>query len=141
MRGVNLRHQLAAIVIGSMMVLHVLVPTGAHAETHTTSILEQTDVTTLFAETLELPNLIRIAVGRNPKVKAAKARWQATIEQYPASDSITRSNVHVTVTSCEAWKHGSDLKTIGSVFHKCFHIPAPLIQLARSSKKQLRLKA
>ncbi len=83
MRGVNLQYQLPVIVIGSMILLHVLVPTGAHGETHTTSTLEQTDVTTLFAETLELPNLIRVAVNRNPKVKAAKARWQATIEQYP----------------------------------------------------------
>ena len=83
MRGVNLLYRLAVIVIGSMMVLQVLVPTEAHGITQTASTLEQTDVTTLFTETLELPSLIRVAVERNPKVRAAKARWQATIEQYP----------------------------------------------------------
>ncbi len=83
MRPVSLRHQVTAIVIGSMLVLGVLVQTEAHGITQTTPTPEQTDMTTLFAETLELPNLIRVAVDRNPKVKAAKARWQATIEQYP----------------------------------------------------------
>ena len=83
MRPVSLRHQVTAIVIGSMLALGVLVQTKAHGITQTTPTPEQTDMTTLFAETLELPNLIRIAVDRNPKVKAAKARWQATIEQYP----------------------------------------------------------
>lgn len=83
MRPVSLRHQVTAIIIGSMLVLGVLVPTKAHGITQTTPTPEQTDMTTLFAETLELSNLIRVAVDRNPKVKAAKARWQATIEQYP----------------------------------------------------------
>ena len=83
MRPVSLRHQVTAIVIGSMLVLGILVQTEARAMTQTASSVEQIDMTTLFAETLELPNLIRIAVDRNPKVKAAKARWQATIEQYP----------------------------------------------------------
>ena len=83
MRPVSLRHQVTAIVIGSMLVLGILVQTEARAMTQTASSVEQVDMTTLFAETLELPNLIRIAVDRNPKVKAAKARWQATIEQYP----------------------------------------------------------
>ena len=84
MRGINLLYQLAVIVvIGSMMVLHVLAPTEAHGMTQTAAIPEQTDITTLFAETLELPNLIRVAVERSPKVSAAKAQWQATIEQYP----------------------------------------------------------
>ena len=83
MRPVSLRHQVTAIVIGSMLVLGVLVQTEAHGITQTTPSIEQADMTTLFAETLELPNLIRVAVDRNPKVKAAKARWQATIEQYP----------------------------------------------------------
>ena len=83
MRPVSLRHQVTAIVIGSMLVLGILVQTEARAMTQTASSVEQVDMTTLFAETLELPNLIRVAVDRNPKVKAAKARWQATIEQYP----------------------------------------------------------
>ena len=83
MRPVSLRHQVTAIVIGSMLALGVLVQTKAHGITQTTPTPEQADMTTLFAETLELPNLIRVAVDRNPKVKAAKARWQATIEQYP----------------------------------------------------------
>ena len=83
MRPVSLRHQVTAIVIGSMLALGVLVQTKAHGITQTAPTPEQADMTTLFAETLELPNLIRVAVDRNPKVKAAKARWQATIEQYP----------------------------------------------------------
>lgn len=83
MRPVSLRHQVTAIIIGSLLVLSVLVQTETHGITQTTPTPEQTDMTTLFAETLELPNLIRVAVDRNPKVKAAKARWQATIEQYP----------------------------------------------------------
>ncbi len=83
MRPVSLRHQVTAIVIGSMLVLGVLVQTEAQGMAQTTPTPEQTDMATLFAETLELPNLIQVAVDRNPKVKAAKARWQATIEQYP----------------------------------------------------------
>ena len=84
MRGVSLLYQMAVVVIGSMVVLNVLVPKEADGMTQEASTPEQaTDVATLFAETLELPNLIRVAVERSPKVSAAKARWQATIEQYP----------------------------------------------------------
>ena len=83
MREVSLLHQVTAIVIGIILVLDILMQTEAYGMTQTAAIPEQTDMTTLFAETLELPSLIRVAVDRNPKVKAAKARWQATIEQYP----------------------------------------------------------
>ena len=84
MRGVSLLYQMALVVIGSMIVLTVLVPREAQGMTQEASTPEQTtDVTTLFAETLELPRLIQVAIERSPKVSAAKARWQATIEQYP----------------------------------------------------------
>ncbi len=83
MRTVSLRHQTTAIVIGGMLLLSILVQTEAYGMTQTAAIREQIDVSTLFAETLELSSLIRVAVDRNPKVSAAKARWQATIEQYP----------------------------------------------------------
>ena len=83
MRAVSLIYKVTVIVVGSMLMLGALVQTEVHGMTQTESISEQTDMTTLFAETLELPSLIRVAVNRNPKVKAAKARWQATIEQYP----------------------------------------------------------
>ncbi len=79
MRAVSLLYQMALVVIGSVLVLR-----GAHGMTEKASTPDQTtDVTTLFAETLELPRLIQVAVARSPKVRAAKARWQATIEQYP----------------------------------------------------------
>ena len=83
MRKMSLLHQVTAIVIGGMLVLGVLMKTEAHGMTQTATTPEQTDVSTLFTETLELPSLIRVAVDRNPKVIAAKARWQATVEQYP----------------------------------------------------------
>lgn len=83
MREVSLLHQVTVIVIGIILVLDVLMQTEAHGMNHTAAIPEQTDVASLFAETLELPSLIQVAVERNPKVSAAKARWQATIEQYP----------------------------------------------------------
>ena len=83
MRGVSLLYQMAVVVIGSMVVLNVLVPKDADGMTQEASTPEQIDVATLFAETIELPKLIRVAVERSPKVSAAKARWQATIEQYP----------------------------------------------------------
>ena len=83
MRKVSLLHQVKATVIVGILVLGVPMKTEVLGMTQTATIPEQTDVSTLFAETLELPNLIRVAVDRNPKVKAAKARWQATIEQYP----------------------------------------------------------
>ena len=83
MRTVSLRHQTTAIVIGGMLLLSILVQTEVYGMTQTAAIPEQVDVSTLFAETVELPSLIRVAVDRNPKVSAAKARWQATIEQYP----------------------------------------------------------
>ena len=83
MRKVSLLHQVTVVVIGIILVLSVLMQTEAHGMTQTSEIPEQTDITTLFTETLELPNLIRVAVERSPKVSAAKARWLATIEQYP----------------------------------------------------------
>ena len=84
MRGVSLLYRVALVVIGSMIVLNALMPIEAQGMTQEVSTPEQTtDVTTLFAETLELPRLIQVAVERSPKVSAAKARWQATIEQYP----------------------------------------------------------
>ncbi|RKU17274.1 hypothetical protein C6500_15900 [Candidatus Poribacteria bacterium] len=83
MRKMSLLHQVTAIVIGGMLMLSILVQTDAHGMTQTEVIPEQHEIKTLFTETLELPNLIGVAVDRNPKVKAAKARWQATIEQYP----------------------------------------------------------
>ena len=36
-----------------------------------------------LAEGIDLPTLIRLAVGRNPKIKAARASWGATVEKYP----------------------------------------------------------
>jgi len=74
---------MTAVIISGMLVLGILMKMEAHGMTQTAVTSEQTDVSTLFAETLELPSLIRVAVDRNPKVKAAKARWQATVEQYP----------------------------------------------------------
>ena len=84
MRAVSLLSQVVLVVIGGMIALNALVLREAQGITPEASTPEQAaDVTTLFAETLELPSLIRVAAARNPKVKAAKARWQATIEQYP----------------------------------------------------------
>ena len=83
MREVSLLHQVTVIVIGIILVLGVLMQTEAYGMTQTELIPEQTDMSTLFTETLELPRLIQVAVERSPKVRAAKARWQATIEQYP----------------------------------------------------------
>ncbi len=83
MRGVNFRYQLTVVVISIVLVLNVPVLKEARGEVQTASTPEQTDLATLFTETLELPILIQVAVARSPKVKAAKARWQATIEQYP----------------------------------------------------------
>ena len=67
MREVSLLSQMVLVVIGSMMVLNALVPREAQGMTQETSTPEQTDVSTLFAETLELPSLIRAAVARSPK--------------------------------------------------------------------------
>ena len=36
-----------------------------------------------LAERVDLPTLIRLAVERNPKIKAARASWGATIQKYP----------------------------------------------------------
>ena len=84
MRGVSLLYQMVVAVIGSMIVLNGLVAKEVHGMTQEASTPGQaTDVATLFTETLELPKLIQVAVERSPKVSAAKARWQATIEQYP----------------------------------------------------------
>ena len=83
MRKISLLHQMTAVIISGMLVLGILMKMEAHGMTQTAVTSEQTDVSTLFAEILELPSLIRVAVDRNPKVKAAKARWQATVEQYP----------------------------------------------------------
>ena len=39
--------------------------------------------TVALATNIDLPTLIRLAVERNPKLKAVRANWQATIEKYP----------------------------------------------------------
>ena len=39
--------------------------------------------TVALATGIDPPTLIRLAVERNPKLKAARANWQATIERYP----------------------------------------------------------
>ncbi len=83
MPKVSVLYQVAVVIIGSVLMFGILVQMEAYGMTQTVPTPEQTDVTTLFAETLGLPSLIRAAVERSPKVKAAKARWQATIEQYP----------------------------------------------------------
>ena len=83
MRKISSLHQITAVIIGGMLVLGVLMKTEAHGMTQTATTPDQADVSTLFVETLGLPSLIRVAVDRNPKVIAAKARWQATVEQYP----------------------------------------------------------
>ena len=82
MRGVNGLYQLT-VLISIVLVLNALIPREVHGMTQAASTPEQTDLTPLFTETLELPILIQVAITRSPKVKAAKARWQATIEQYP----------------------------------------------------------
>ena len=88
MREVRLHHQGTTIVIGVILMLGILRQAEVYGMTQTTAIPKQTDIKTLFAETLELPSLIRVAVDRNPKVSAAKARWQATIEQYPQATAL-----------------------------------------------------
>lgn len=40
-------------------------------------------ITAALAEGTELPALVRIAVERNPKLKAARSKWLAAIEKYP----------------------------------------------------------
>ncbi len=83
MQGTNLLYQLTIVAIGTLFVLTIMGEKEGHGMTQKALMSEQTtEVTTLVAEMLELPNLIRIAVERSPKVTAAKARWQATIEQY-----------------------------------------------------------
>lgn len=47
-----------------------------------TESLPQSTIVTLAAG-IDLPALIRLAVERNPKLKVARANWQATIERYP----------------------------------------------------------
>ena len=42
--------------------------------------------------------------------------------------------------SCEAWRRESDLNAIGLVFHKRFHIPAPLMQLGEVVKKAIEIE-
>ena len=84
MRGVSLLYQMGLAVIGSVIMLNALVPTEARGMIQEASTPDQAaDVTTLFAATLDMPRLIQVAVDRSPKVRAAKAQWQAAIEQYP----------------------------------------------------------
>ena len=52
------------------------------AEPSSTEILPQS-TTVALATSIDLPTLIRLAVDRNPKLKAIRANWQATIERYP----------------------------------------------------------
>ena len=52
------------------------------AESLSTKSLPQS-TTVALATGIDLPTLIRLAVERNPKLKAARANWQATIERYP----------------------------------------------------------
>lgn len=40
------------------------------------------------SERIDLPTLIQLAYERNPKVKAARTQWQATIEKFPQMTSL-----------------------------------------------------
>lgn len=51
-------------------------------------INQTTDVEEVLAEKIYLPTLIRIAVERNPKIKATRIKWQAMIEKYPQVTSL-----------------------------------------------------
>ena len=136
MQGSNLLHQLTVVVIGTLVVLIALGEKEVHGMTQEALTPEQnTDVATLFAETLELPNLIRVAVDRSPKVAAAKARWQATIEQYP----------QVTALPDPMFMYGYYMRSVETrvgpqrhriSFPKHFLTLAPLMQLERSLKRQ-----
>ena len=118
-------------VVGSMLIFNALVQTEAYGMTQTASPSEQTDIATLFAETLELPNLIRVAVARSPRVRTAKARWQATIEQYPQATALPDPDVHVRLLPAKRGNACRVSTPSGLVFHKHFHTPAHLMQLGK----------
>ena len=54
----------------------------AEASALTTEALPES-VKAALADGINLPTLIRLAVERSPKLKFARAKWQATIEKYP----------------------------------------------------------
>ncbi len=69
-----------------LLAFWVMLPVGLEAQIEAAPLLteEPSDLTKVaFDERINLPMLIRIAVERNPKLKAARAKWQAMIEKYP----------------------------------------------------------
>ena len=46
------------------------------------------DITRSLAEGTDLPGLIRLAVERNPGIKAARAEWRAAIEELPQATAL-----------------------------------------------------
>ena len=69
-----------------LLVFWAWIPIESKAQRETelppTESLSQS-TTVALATGIDLPTLIRLAVERNPKLKAARANWQATIERYP----------------------------------------------------------
>ena len=69
-----------------LLTFWALLPVESRAQTEAATLSTEAlpdSITEALADGIDLPTLVRLAVERNPKLKVALAKWQATIEKYP----------------------------------------------------------
>ena len=69
-----------------LLTFWALLPVESRAQTEAATLSTEAlpdSITEALADGIDPPTLVRLAVERNPKLKVALAKWQATIEKYP----------------------------------------------------------
>lgn len=125
-----------------LLVLWALFPIESNAqkeaEPSSTEILPQS-TTVALATSIDLPTLIRLAVERNPKLKAIRANWQATIERYPQVTALPNPMLMYSyfVRSVET-RVGPQRHRIG--FSQSFPYPGTLDAAGRVTLKTIEIQ-
>ena len=97
-------------------------------------------VETTLAEEIDLPTLIRLAVARQPRLKAAQATWQATIEKFPQVTALPNPMLMYSyfVRSVET-RVGAQRHKLG--FSQSFPYPGTLDAAGRVMQKMIAIEA
>ncbi len=95
--------------------------------------------TAALATNIDLPTLIRLAVERNPKLKAVRASWQATIEKYPQVTALPDPMLMYSyfVRNVET-RVGPQRHRIG--FSQSFPYPGTLDVMGRVTLKEIEIE-
>ena len=125
-----------------LLVFWAWIPIESKAQRETepspTESLSQS-TTVALATGIDLPTLIRLAAKRNPKLKAARANWQATIERYPQVTALPDPMLMYSyfVRSVET-RVGPQRHRLG--FSQSFPYPGTLDALGRVTLKEIEVQ-